>query len=448
MGAKNQLYQAMTDVWEKKKEKIIDSLSREDGWEDRIHYFKEAEPDKADLSDDEIIAELVWDRYADFMSQFLSHAEDHEGKLMAYRCIGVDDEEEFIFHIANGSPVEDYNGLGVYWAWDESKAQCHWGAGASSVTIHALVPFSSIDPWTTLELNCHPTLGEDEAEVRLKEGAPVEVIGVEKLNGEYVSPLDHGEKPIRMQAKKEVKAFQDQPFTNAPDLDPGSHKTDQLVEVGLPETPQIEIREALMVRPYYLGNEKRWMPDACKFPAVHKMLKPEPYKGDSKPPELPKEMVKEEEMKPEYPAVDEITKPDEPTKTETKSSYPAVEFLVAAEEMEAKQSMKVQKTVENQGKGFEDLVRILKGKGLDVETWNVEVEWKFNVKRRPDKVKKGEEQEKKDNPSFEYVVKEDDRQISIVSDKSDRHGKAEKGMSLTDVVDVVMQDFWKGSEEK
>jgi hypothetical protein len=225
-----------------------------------------------------------------------------------------------------------------------------------------------------------------------------------------------------------ILAFEDRPFPNGPEPDGGFNRIDQLVDVGMPEAPPVEIREALMVRPYYLGHEERWMPDACKFPATHKLLKALPFRGDPKPPEaLPKEVVKEEEMKPEYPAVEEMTK--------TKTEYPAVESVLAAEEADAGQSLKIPLKLDNQGDDLSALVKLIKQKRLKVEVEKPKVVWEITVSNAED-----------DSETYEVV--EDEGNISIESRKTEHEKNVSRGQKflLNDLLDIVAADFWKGSE--
>ena len=201
--AKQQLIDEMSRLWKTKRKLIVSELSHEDGWDDRIEWLKKSDPYKYDGTDDQVIEAFLEERYEDFMNEFDSNAEDADGELMIYRCMTVADADEFAFNIAHGIPAEDYKGLGIYWSWKEDAAQAHWGGHGEPVTIHALVPFSSINPLYTLTLNLSPALGEDEAEIRLKPGAPLSVLGInlDDRNGDhYLSPLDDDLDPIPMSA--------------------------------------------------------------------------------------------------------------------------------------------------------------------------------------------------------------------------------------------------------
>jgi len=271
-------------------------LNDPDGMDERIENEVSYNPDyseekeKGELTPDQkksIGNSLIHDRFANFYSDFKSKATESKGKIVAYRCISVDDVDEFLFHVANGTPVENYEGIGVFWAWDKKRAACHWGHDTGSkVTVHAQIPYDSLDVYYTLMLNLSLSLGEDEAEIRLKEGAPVEIIGVEH-GKELISPLDEGHPPIQMQARvraalKFVQAFQDSGSMsvgpNTENLSPGN--AEQMVEVGLPNQemqfgvpePTFEVREAIPKSPYYLGREEHFMPNPVKYPSTTKIL--------------------------------------------------------------------------------------------------------------------------------------------------------------------------------
>lgn len=70
--------------------------------------------------------------------------------------------------------------LGVYWSYDEHAAEAHWGERFKiPARIHGRVPETSVDWETTFIMNMDPSLGEDEKEVRLHEGVPVEILEIE-----------------------------------------------------------------------------------------------------------------------------------------------------------------------------------------------------------------------------------------------------------------------------
>lgn len=274
MSAINQLVATIEHFWDSKTDKIIDNA---DGWEERANDELSYNPDEHEgKTVDEVREELIRYRFDDFLSAVRLKADEDKGKLIVYRCISPDDVDEFIFHVANGEAIEGYDGLGIFWSFDEKKAGCHWGSGSSGrshgdVTIHALVSVGDINVERTVMANLFASTGEEEAEITLKEGAKLEVIGIQ-TDEAYVSPLDEGHPAIPMTA---IKAYEERPFPVGPEPDGGFNKEDQLVEVGMPEMNRVELKEALLVRPYYLGEETRFMPDECKYPAMHRILKPE-----------------------------------------------------------------------------------------------------------------------------------------------------------------------------
>lgn len=74
-----------------------------------------------------------------------------------------------------------------------------------------------------------------------------------------------------------IRAFEDRPFPNAPEPDGGFNRMDQLIEVGIPDmNMNVEVKEALTVRPYYLGEEIKFYEslDGQQFPTLKKVLTP------------------------------------------------------------------------------------------------------------------------------------------------------------------------------
>ena len=158
-----------------------EKFSEEDEAFKRYYAEKEAEKIK-DYADD-----WFYDRLADFTSDLERRTETHELGLLCRRAIQVDDEGEFIFHLLYGLPIGDFTGLGVCWSWDKDKAEAHWGKGAVLMEVDAVIPWSAIDQRLTFFLNMNPSLGEDEAEIRVMDGAELIVLSVNEE--EFPEPI-------------------------------------------------------------------------------------------------------------------------------------------------------------------------------------------------------------------------------------------------------------------
>lgn len=74
--------------------------------------------------------------------------------------------------------------LGIFWAYEEDAAEAHWGDSHKGRTETAVLQTSvtenQIDWIGTFEANLHPSIGEEEREIRLKEGEkiPLEALSV------------------------------------------------------------------------------------------------------------------------------------------------------------------------------------------------------------------------------------------------------------------------------
>lgn len=154
-------------------EDFYDQLGLEapDDWEEEEHEGKEWEPTDEQLT--EAAKDWLDDRWGDFEYDFPRKAKDKDGMLLAWRCIMVDNVDEFVDALKNGKYVGDHKGLGVYYAWSERSAECHWGKGTHAVIVEALLPKESIDVEDTLWANMQMSTGKDEQEVRVKPGSKV-----------------------------------------------------------------------------------------------------------------------------------------------------------------------------------------------------------------------------------------------------------------------------------
>jgi GNAT superfamily N-acetyltransferase len=71
-------------------------------------------------------------------------------------------------------------GIGVFWSRDENAAEAHWGnfgPGYQKYIIHAQVQEQDVDWEATVWVNLDPSLGEEEKEIRLKEGTHPQILG-------------------------------------------------------------------------------------------------------------------------------------------------------------------------------------------------------------------------------------------------------------------------------
>lgn len=69
---------------------------------------------------------------------------------------------------------QQYKGIGVYWSWDEEKAEAHWcDEGDNVIVVVADVDTKNVNWAITILKNLHWVLGEEEAEIYLDEGTEV-----------------------------------------------------------------------------------------------------------------------------------------------------------------------------------------------------------------------------------------------------------------------------------
>lgn len=67
--------------------------------------------------------------------------------------------------------------VGIFWSTAADTAYAHWGRGEPATVLHALVPLSSVDWVGTAICRADPDTGDDEDELRLREGAPLTILG-------------------------------------------------------------------------------------------------------------------------------------------------------------------------------------------------------------------------------------------------------------------------------
>lgn len=137
-----------------------------------------------------VVNEWIGERWDEFFKEFY-RAREVDDLLVVHRCIQVENADKWVDALVADKPrkIEKYKdqktimvvrkSVGVYWTWAFAKAQCHWGKGRGpQVIVTGLVGIASIDIEKTVLANFQPSTGEEEHEIRLKEGAPVLVTNV------------------------------------------------------------------------------------------------------------------------------------------------------------------------------------------------------------------------------------------------------------------------------
>jgi hypothetical protein len=102
--------------------------------------------------------------YLDIMTNF-----EQSPRIELYRSIMVPSLEAIRF-----------KDVGIYWAFDADNAEPHWGdysTGNFEVTLTGSVATKHID-WEGSFLS-YTTMGEDESEVRLDAGAPIQIMAID-----------------------------------------------------------------------------------------------------------------------------------------------------------------------------------------------------------------------------------------------------------------------------
>lgn len=204
--------------WKRKTKENIEGQKEEDIKPQLLCYIPEITPPICILNPIEEEQELnessIWDAdYSKILTHdFLKHLKDayeddfninqiHEdldnitykisdnienGKLTIYRIIMVDDE--WFSHLQ-----KEGKRLGIYWSWDETAAEAHWGHNSSSKTntvlLTSVIDEIYIDWIETLRLNIHPFY-LDEKEIRLFKNTPIDLVSLQINGEEFIDKID------------------------------------------------------------------------------------------------------------------------------------------------------------------------------------------------------------------------------------------------------------------
>ena len=169
----------------------------EDGIIDKIYYLEDLDDEdearklyeKMDKTDiyptegkiwEDVLEDYIIDRFNEFEAEFSIKATIAGGnKIELYRCITLENPEEFIKDLKEKKQYKEYSGAGIYWSWDKDAAECHWAGEGDTYTLTALAGMQSIDYNKTARANLSPALGSEEKEICLKDNSPVVVTKLE-----------------------------------------------------------------------------------------------------------------------------------------------------------------------------------------------------------------------------------------------------------------------------
>lgn len=178
--------------WNDFFEKWFKDYESSDNFEDRMWHNHESEKEEY-INDNPELSEKDVKEW--FEARLKKHAQewfdehlddwwdelDNKGKvdgenIIIYRSMTVNNIEDFVSKLKKNEFQGKFKGIGEYWAWDENKADSHWGnfdSGYESIIIKGKISIKKIELETTILKNfCH-SIGMDEAEIQIEQGQKV-----------------------------------------------------------------------------------------------------------------------------------------------------------------------------------------------------------------------------------------------------------------------------------
>jgi hypothetical protein len=132
--------------------------------------------DDEDIDRDDFLAWVEEDLKfkVDELIRFYKSEVIKNGRVSIWRKITVSDD--WMDHF-----IKEGKHLGIYWTWDPDAAETHWGdySKKSTALIEATVPENGVDWEKTLRINVEPLIGDDEREITLSKGVPLQIVSVE-----------------------------------------------------------------------------------------------------------------------------------------------------------------------------------------------------------------------------------------------------------------------------
>jgi 8-oxo-dGTP pyrophosphatase MutT (NUDIX family)/oligoribonuclease (3'-5' exoribonuclease)/predicted nucleotidyltransferase len=165
-------------------------------YDSKKEFEEVVEEDRAEKLED-----YFQERSHEFITEFGKISRLQSGGLKIFRCVTVADAKKYAADLKKGKYPKGFSGLGIFWSWDESAAECHWGDSkhADTIVLEGLAPLNAIDFRTTVVKNLHISMG-DEKEIQLKEGAKIKLIAIEDESRETIEKF---KAPLQLQAEKE-----------------------------------------------------------------------------------------------------------------------------------------------------------------------------------------------------------------------------------------------------
>lgn len=101
-----------------------------------------------------------------------AYDKDENGLIDCWRTVAYTKGSEKDLYLN----IMKHGGVGVYWSWDQDKAEAYWGeSGGYSITLHGKVAVEDVDWSETLYRSAYGL--KEECEIRMKDGSKILVTG-------------------------------------------------------------------------------------------------------------------------------------------------------------------------------------------------------------------------------------------------------------------------------
>lgn len=164
--------------------KYLNSLKNDNIFEDFEDWYKShyGITDEDDVTDSEEFLDFIKNQFEENFEtakERIYYLINDIEKLTIYRAITVDDN--WLEHLRKQGKR-----LGVYWAWDETAIETHWGDynKKNIAILEVEIDQKYVDWITTFELNSHPYYTE-EKEIRLYKNTPIRLKSI-KINNKKI----------------------------------------------------------------------------------------------------------------------------------------------------------------------------------------------------------------------------------------------------------------------
>ena len=147
---------------------------------DDPYYFKDRKHPTSGPEWDQALEVYLDKRLKEYTTLFKEIARTKGDEIFIARCITVDNAKDFVEAIKTGKAYKEFEGLGIYWSWNQEHTECHWGqSGQIALILKGSAKASEINYYEMALAVASIYAGLEEFELNLNKSAKITILSVE-----------------------------------------------------------------------------------------------------------------------------------------------------------------------------------------------------------------------------------------------------------------------------